>query len=416
MIARLFRPTNEMSLHLARILTITLLVAVAVKGALFPFKHSVYPIYIDTGRHLHATEISTDEQVQFLARQYGPAFSMMIGPFVHLPDRLGAAIWNFLGMTAFLWGARTFWVAAGAPGDRARAAFYFLLPWCGLASLFSGQLNTVMAGSFAMAAAGIMRRKWWLAAVALALPVAIKAYPLAYALVAIAMFPRALGWRVLLSLVGFAALPLLVWSPQAVADRYAGFWDFVMTGEHYSRGWVFIDLHSFIDRFIAPIDRRPYLIVQVLAGMSVPIALWAKRLLAKASDAEIAREAYFLSMGWMLVFGPATEEATYLIASPMLAWLLVDAYGARRWGRLICLAVLAAFIGPLQTSILGEPMHQRLLAWRIAPVAMLAVFLDRIRLKGRGKSAISAGAKSCYDAAGAAENEMNDGRRKELAA
>ncbi|MHC4955282.1 MAG: hypothetical protein ACYTGZ_15620, partial [Planctomycetota bacterium] len=81
-----------------------------------------------------------------------------------------------------------------------------------------------------------------------------------------------------------------------------------------------------------------------------------------------------LTLCWMTVLGPATEKATYILTTPVLAWLLIDSVRTQRrgWTRvyiaIYALYVLPAAAGVSRSLIRSTPVRVAL------PVATLALF------------------------------------------
>jgi hypothetical protein len=61
---------------------------------------------------------------------------------------------------------------------------------------------------------------------------------------------------------------------------------------------------------------------------------------------------------WAVLFGPATETCTYVLAAPAVAWTLIAAF--RRSGAWVARAVLVLsllMMGPLVTDLLGQTVR-----------------------------------------------------------
>ena len=90
-------------------------------------------------------------------------------------------------------------------------------PKCPLSVFQPDESNGFVLVGFAGIA--ILDKRWWLAAFLLAIPVHIKVWPLAAALLLAACWPRRLAWRLPIAFVAVAALPLLVKSPPWVWEQ-----------------------------------------------------------------------------------------------------------------------------------------------------------------------------------------------------
>ena len=356
---------------------VVLLIGIVAKCVLAPTVHSVYPVYAETGRDWwlgSATESAVG--VDLLKRQYAPFFAELMAPFCLLPDRLGGALWSVLSVAVFLTGFDRLLRTLPARGVTQREWGWamLLVPWFGVASLFNGQANTLIAGCLLWAVVLVKRERWFAAALLLAVPACIKTYPAAMALTLIWLHPRKLGPRFLLASLFLCALPFVTHPAAEVAARYRSWVDFLGSGQHYESGLTVIDLRTFLATWAFEISPRAYLPVQLAAAGFVLAGVQASRRRGEPG-ARTLLDAYVSVSLWMVLFGPATEEATYLLAAPAVAWTLVEAERQRNLSsERIPLGLLAAFTGPLQSSILGEPLRRWVLAWRLAPLALAVLF------------------------------------------
>ena len=118
------------------------------------------------------------------------------------------------------------------------------------------------------------------------------------------------------------------------------------------------DVRLLLCRWLAPVPARAFVPVQVATGgLVLACALVRRR--RTGDDRDALTYAYGLTSMWLVLFGPCTQTATYLLAGPAVALLLVDA--ARRGVGPATWAVLGpatVFAGPLQTTVLGHaPWH-----------------------------------------------------------
>ena len=204
----------------------------SVKFAFWPEDHSVYyPCYETGGQFWSAGKDMYSPGVCPVDFRYGPAAAMALAPFAALPTWLGGLLWIWLNLGVFF---ASLWALMRRilPGDWTpqRQGVYLGLVLLGTArSLWSGQSNLLIFAMVAMAAAAIVENRWWKAAWLLAIPVHIKAWPLAAGLLLSACRPRALAARLGACLLGVAALPFLTKPFALVCQRYYG-WFAVLTG------------------------------------------------------------------------------------------------------------------------------------------------------------------------------------------
>jgi hypothetical protein len=131
-------------------------------------------------------------------------------------------------------------------------------------------------------------------------------------------------------------------------ERWLGFrdgWTIWIVARHFITGGGELPLRDAID---APW----YRVVQLAAALGV--LGWSLYLRRRGCDRRrLINVTLALGVAWLMVFGPASEHATYVFLAPSLAWALVDvsAWPRGRW--LICAAgllILALGWGALARS------------------------------------------------------------------
>lgn len=352
-----------------------ILLAVTVgKLMLKPRMHTVYAVYADMGRlHWNAGH-PPREQTLLQCRIYHPFFVELIAPFSRLPDRLGGPLWALATIGVFLAGfhlvLKRFYPGWGT-GPLSGLAF-LLLPWFGIASIYNGQANVLIAGCLMAGAAWAADRRYSLAGLCLAVPIVIKVYPAAFAMVLAVLFPPLAGW-VAAWVAALSALPFLLHEPASVLARYAAWWDYLVHGLDLYPVMVAVDLRSLWMRWIGPVSRSAWLPVQAATGLTVMATVWRYRREAASRDA-LACFAWRLTLYWMVLFGPASEEATYLLVAGPLA---LDVVGGLRagGGRSVAAGLAGLAAGPMQTSLFSETVRKWSLGWKLAPLGLVVMAL-----------------------------------------
>ena len=216
--------------HLARLAWIVLAITLSVKALLVPVDHSVYPCFEAGGRAWWSGEsvypLSCEHQFR-----YGPVCAMALVPLALLPTPDGGLLWIWLNLGVFFVALRTLMKrilpVAWTPE---REGLFLSLALLGiLRSIWSGQSNLLVFGLVVLGAVAILDRRWWRAGWLLAIPVHIKVWPLAAAMLLIACWPRRLAARLAVCLVGVGLLPFLTKPFLWVCRQYAG-WFEVLTG------------------------------------------------------------------------------------------------------------------------------------------------------------------------------------------
>ena len=258
-----------------------------------------------------------------------------------------------------------------------RQGVYHALVLLGAArSLWSGQSNLLIFAMIAMAAAAIVENRWWKAAWLLAIPVHIKAWPLAAGLLLSACRPRALAARLGACLLGVAALPFLTKPFALVCQRYYG-WFVVLTGRAAEDRHTYCDAWTIWEQFEKHVPYRLYVALQLAtAAIVLGLCLWQVR-----RRMPVQRLLLFVLVAWacwQLVFGPATERNTFGLLAPLTSWALITAFEERRGRMLMSVAFVLTFSATfgvterwLQTffpwAVLAHPIGTLLLAgWFLA--------------------------------------------------
>jgi hypothetical protein len=217
-------------------------------------------------------------------------------------------------------------------------------------------------------------------------------------LLVLLLHPRALSPRFLLALLLLLGLPYLLQSPAYVNRQYASWWlDRLRHADEARRFWpvhmAYRDLWLLLRVVGVPMSLPMYQVVQgALAAGCAGVCLLSRR-----CDGERRALLVVLTLGltWLMLCGPATESATYVLFAPVLAWGLVEAWFAP-WprpaqvlatlaGGLLLACVLAgAFPGAVRIHALG--LHP--LAVLLYSSAFLGVTVTYWLQRGRGASVV----------------------------
>jgi hypothetical protein len=353
------------------------LLAVACGHALLrPGAHSVYPVYADAGRRwLAGADLYCDLTEAY---RYSPLATAQLVPFAALPDRLGAAGWRLMNTAVYLTGL-ALWMKnvlpAGLSGRRRALLFLLVLP-LSVGSVYNGQCNPAITGLLLAGLAAAAASRWGLAALCLAVACAFKPFVLATGLLLVVTAPGPFAWRLAGMLAAVALVPFALQAPGYVARQYAD-WLAALWGEDRG-GWPlkdsYRDLWLLCRAWHLPVSRAAYQVVQVASGAGAAAvcvlgrrAGWPPRRLLTA----------LLSMGsgWMVLCGPATESATYLVLAPALAWAVLEAAG--RPGVLRAGALAAYGLLAVAAVAAWFPGAARFHALALQPLAAL-VFLAAV--------------------------------------
>jgi hypothetical protein len=356
--ASVTRPRNWNQLKLdwptaARNVWLGVILGLAIHAFCLPFSHSVYDVYLGAARRWLA-----DEPIYVLARdyyRYSPLFAVALGPLAVLPDGASAAAWKIINCGIFVLGLRA-WASRLSPrrlSSNETAVQLLLAIPVALHSLYNGQANLMMLGSLLLGMAAAGEGKWNRAALWIAWATLIKGYPLALAMILVVLFPRQFAGRFVASLLAGLLLPFAAARPAVVAMQYQGWWHHLRDSTEIMRE----RLRSIDQLFVVygdPLSERTFALLGALAGVAVLLACVsvARR---SSSGRQTVFWVFLLFSLWVLLFGPATEACTYVVAAPAVSWAIVEAWHRHAWWleRAVLVASLL-MMGPMVTDLFGK--------------------------------------------------------------
>lgn len=327
-----------------RFVLVTLSIALAVKIALRPENHTVFPIFATGSMHWWADVSLYEDYAPLDYYRYPPLFAILFSPFAVLGSTLGGILWSWFSLGLFCLGLHRFErdVLADQFTSIARISFYLLALFGALRGFWNAQANAVIVALILFGASAIRREKWWLASLFLCLSVSLKLTPIPLLLLLCALWPRQLIGRSLLLLFLSFLIPFLTRPPGIVWQQYVA-WGTQMQSLAHERwpgfrdGWtvfiVFEHLWQFgsgLPDLKAPLDSMIYSVIQLVTGGLT--LLWCLRLKRNCSNSQTVLMGT-LAMGtcWLMLFGPATEHPTYVFLAPFLAWALTLRNTSYRW-------------------------------------------------------------------------------------
>ena len=311
------------------------LLAICARVAVSPQRQSSYAKdYAPAGRHwLQGAEIYSHRH-HFV---YSPPVAAFFAVFAALPGTAGDILWR-VSCGGLLLGAAAGWLASplsglGSPTTQrwkgfARPAGLLLFLPLAVGNLNLGQMNVLV---LALAVGGMLaaaRERWTAAAVLLAAVAFLKIYPLALGLLLALLYPRQLSWRLALALLGGFVISFGLQHPLYVWTEYRHW--FVVLG-HDDR--LDVDLYATWRDFGyllraggVPLSDHAYRIMEVASGGALAAFLWLGQRRGRWSKDQLLGGTFCLACAWMMLFGPATEAATYVVLALPVCGLLVASW------------------------------------------------------------------------------------------
>ena len=324
-------------------LWVAILLGVCLRIGLISRSHDVFVTYYDAGRNWIGSQSLYSYTRGFV---YSPLIAVLFVPFSWLPLSLGAVLWRLIDVAVFV--VAIFWWLKAEIHDRISKSSYWMvflliLP-LSLGNFNNGQINPLMIGLLMIAILAARYRQWTLSAICVGICAYLKIYP------------RKLGWRVALTLILMGALPFILQQPAYVFEQYRRWFSFRaadnrrMNMDIAPRDFAMIlrMLHINLSASVLPV-------LQILAGAAAAAVCIIGRV-RKWSEERLLICIFTLGTCWMLLFGPATEDATYAMIAPALSFALVQAFSqiTPSWMRvLICVSYAVLLAGLTLNAFFG---------------------------------------------------------------
>ncbi len=345
-----------------------------------------YSIYAEAGQHWLAGAELYDHHNRnsLVVFRYSPPVAALFAPLGLLPTIVGNGLLRIVNLLVFAAGLWR-WQRIVLPATftaRYRAAFYLVLAAVANNSLMDVQVNILTAGLLLLTTAGAIAGRWWEAALSIGLAVALKGYPVSLALVLCVLAPRKFAWRWAIAQAGWFALPFLLQGPSYVAHQYQDWAEYGLN-PRYAVGW-FRDAMYLAESLGWWMSRSEYLWVELVAAGVVGVLCLIHGALQPVAPG--ITTTYALCVGWMLLFGPASETVTYILAAPAIAGAVVLSWGrpGPGWFRMLVTGAAVLLTGT-QLELLFPGPHWLQVAGA-HPLAIL-LFMIAVGIHGFGMTA-----------------------------
>jgi hypothetical protein len=331
------------------------LLAVWIRIGLLSHSHDVFGTYVDAGQKWTAAQPLYSYTRGFV---YSPLVAAFFALFSWLPVSLGSVLWRLLTVAIYIWA--TFWwlkveLYSRLPKSSYWLVFLLILP-LSLGNFNNGQVNPMIIGLLMIAILAAHEQRWTLSAVALGFSAYLKIYPLSVGLLLVLLYPRQLGWRLVLALVLMGAISFILQRPAYVLEQYQRWFSTRAADDRrLNMDIAPRDFAMLLKLLHINLSAPAVLLLQMLAGAGAAAICVAGRLL-KWSEQRLLTCVFTTGTCWMLLFGPATEDATYAMIAPALALAMVQAFhqSTSLWMRvLVCASFAVLLLGLILNSFFG---------------------------------------------------------------
>jgi hypothetical protein len=352
------------------------LLAVVIRIGLLSHSHDVFQTYVEAGRKWTAAQPLYTYTRGFV---YSPLVAAFFALFSWFPVSLGSVLWRLLTAAIFIWAI--YWWLKAEINRRILESSYWLvflliLP-LSLGNFNNGQVNPMIIGLLMIAIVAAHEKRWTLSAVALGFSTYLKIYPLSVGLLLVLLYPRQLGWRLLLTLVLMGALSFVLQRPTYVLEQYQRWFHTRAADDRRLNMDIAPRDFAMVLRLLhIHLNALAVLLLQMLAGAGAAAICVAGRLL-KWSEQRLLICVLSLGTCWMLLFGPATEDATYAMIAPPLAFALVQAFHQNTawWMRiLVCASFTFLLLGLILNAFFGLKKTPALMSVQPIGALLFAVY------------------------------------------
>ncbi len=325
---------------------------------------------------------------------YSPIVAAFYSLFAFLPEPHANFIWRALSIGVLL-GSVAYALDKGpfstvAPRNRA-FVFLALLPFS-IGNLDRGQANPLVLALMLVSVTAATRQHWNVATLTIGIAAYFKIYPLAVGMLYCVVSPRRTIWRLLAVLVLLGLLPFALQHSDYVATEYRSWFETRAADNRlvYSINQAPLDLWFLVVRLGGlPLNQNHYRILEVIGGGAIAVFCWVARSRGWKHQRLIGGLFVFATL-WMVVLGPSTEDATYLLLAPLVCIGLVQAFAFRLPPPTKVIAVTAfalLLLGVVRVHLIARTQNPFLLSCQpLAALVFIAFSVAWLRNAGMWES------------------------------
>ncbi len=342
---------------LAWMLWLLFIAFVTTKKGLDPVDYSnVFLIYRDGALlWLKAAPLYDDSGHGFI---YLPQSAALFTPFAMLPESVGSVLWRPINIGVFAVGA---YGISSLASHRYRESVFLpvtiLSVLMGASAAKLGQMNLIITGLMMLALVDATKNNWWLTACLLVLAFALKPLSIVLILLLGVLYPRTIiPFITLLALL--MLIPLLLHDPRYVWEQYQA--SVVMLSKASTVGEQYVNPFAQVfwmmrDFGVTTPETIQLLIRICFALLTLGACWWIQH---RSTPHTFAIYLYTLSVCYLLLFNPRTENNTYAMLAPALgvfaAWSFQSAGRAYGYSYL-AIIFLYLFSNRIEKWLIGEP-------------------------------------------------------------
>lgn len=258
---------------------------------------------------------------------YLPQAATIYLPFALLPPLIQELLWRLLTIGTFIY---SLYRISTLASPRFHRVFFLVgsivcIPIADAAAR-SGQMNLLTTAVMLLALIAIKENHWWRAALLLVFSLALKPITIPLLLVTGTLFSK-LSWRILIGLGILFLLPFLAQTPAYVVSQYLGAIQMLQEAAAFGsqnalHEWAqLFGLLSQLKLEFSPIIQNYIRITAAL--VTLILCLKAKK---KYDLATALLFIYALTISYLMLFNPRTENNTYVMLAPAIGFFIARAF------------------------------------------------------------------------------------------
>jgi alpha-1,2-mannosyltransferase len=290
---------------------------------------------------------------------YSPLVAAWFAPFSFLSENIAGILWRLFSgailISALYIAAKAVWPRPGE-SRKALLALLALLPLA-VDNLNNGQANPLVLALMLFSTSLALQKRWLVCGLCIGVAAYFKIYPLTLGLLLTALFPRQLSWRLALSIIALFALSFLLQRPSYVIGQYVNWFTHLGSINRRSVGefGTWRDVYFLLRVAGIPITPRFWIPVEIFSGVCVAaFCIWG--VYRNWQTGRLIFAALALGCAWMVLFGPATEAASYILLAPALIYGLLQSWAAP-FSNWIRVGITTAYLGLIAASISDSWLH-----------------------------------------------------------
>ena len=231
----------------------------------------------------------------------------------------GDVVWRVCSWICFAIACRQLIGASGLDPSRSQWRMAFVVSLLSISALRIGQSTLLMTALMMMSVLAWQKKHWDRSTIFIVLAIAVKPLALVVGLLLFGV-SQPMRYRLPIGLVALAAAPFLFQSPGYVWQQYADCARMLGSANSLGNDLSWAQLFGMLNVFGMPIESSTQTLVRLVMAVVTlgVVSLTTNRLVRQSGTWLFAWAAVYL-----MLFNPRTENSTYCLIAPIVAWLMI---------------------------------------------------------------------------------------------